>query len=383
MVQFFFNSKRTVLPIFWNRSTCASRLFSLKQLVQPLLRDSLGWSCVSPWFCRLSSTVFDMLVWLPSLWLHPMMTGVLFAAASDSWCLKRLQTTHPALSLCKTQIRVLFRNAPYGSAVLRGADFISTAENSEPLICWLLVRQNHVHIVRGRWSFLTFTVSAHRKITVMVPPWALGRTMTPEKLRSFPKRESSGALPAHGASMVVKMIAAMGWWYLQWFYGLHPAIASMTGEGCCHSCWANNLESCLVRRVRRWMWGSRFTFPWNPKPRGSSSAIYGIPLARRKMNSANCFQLSRSCQRDSVKLVKETGWTWNLDPKHQKVSKELLHFGCFREESTGGLIEVGFCHHSHSVGSHQSLQRIQLTWTIWNEFFFHHRYLHIYNIWFL
>lgn len=381
MVQFFFNSKRTVLPIFWNRSTCASRLFSLKQLVQPLLRDSLGWSCVSPWFCRLSSTVFDMLVWLPSLWLHP-----------DSWCLKRLQTTHPALSLCKTQIRVLFRNAPYGSAVLRGADFISTAENSEPLICWLLVTQNHVHIVRGSSCFLALTVSAHRKITVMVPvrTWKdddtkrSRRSCMGRKALELSCRESSGALFAHGASMVVKMVAAMGWWYLQWFYGLHPAMASMTGEGWCHSCWANNLESCLVRRVRRWMWGSRFSFPWNPKPRGSSSAIYGIPLARRKMNSVNCFQLSRSCQRDSVKFVKETGWTWNLDPKHQKVSKELLPFWVLQGGVNKIFNKVASLRWDLTtlLGLTSRFNGFSWPWTIWKLFFCHH-HIFIYNIWFL
>ena len=31
------------------------------------------------------------------------------------------------------------------------------------------------------------------------------------------------------------------------------------------------------------------------------------PFGKKKDDSVNCFQLSRSCQRDSVKLVKETG----------------------------------------------------------------------------
>ena len=189
----FFNSKRTVLPIFWNRSTCASRLFSLKQLVQPLLRDSLGWSCVSPWFCRLSSTLFDMLVWLPSLWLHPMMKGVLFAAASsisyDSWCLKRLQTTHPALSLCKTQIRVLFRNAMLPTAALFSVVLISSAPRRTA---------NHWYV--GCWWGKTMcTLSGAAGVSWHSPFRRMGKSLwwcPREHLEGRWHRKSSGAFPS-------------------------------------------------------------------------------------------------------------------------------------------------------------------------------------------
>ena len=109
-------------------------------------------------------------------------------------------------------------------------------------------------------------------------------------------RESSGALSAHGASMVVKMIAAMGWWYLQWFYGLHPAIASMTGEGCCHFLLSKHSgivpgQECAKMNVR-----IKIQFPMQSKARRFIISNLVNPFGKNKKD-------------DSVKLVKETRWT--------------------------------------------------------------------------
>ena len=218
--------------------------------------------------------------------------------------MKRLQTTHPALSLCKTQIRVLFRNAMLPTAALFSVvfDFISNrgeTANHWYVGCW--------------WGKTMCTLSGAAGVSWHSPFRRMGKSLwwcprehlegrwPPEKLWSFPVVKATG----------VCLPMELQWWW-RW--------SRLWDDDTCKEVHHQQFMESLWQEER---WIQQIAF--------------------------SCLV---SCQRDSVKLVKETGWTWNLDPKHQKVRKELLHFGCFREESTNwsGLIEVGFYHHSHSVG---------------------------------